>query len=198
MLQWIKPCCKNTLYESFATIKERSQNKFLASLAIINEGEKILHISCGDGSLIRWLEEKYQCSISGTTSLHESICAMKLAIPKADVVYCHTEDIPWCDETFSVLLCSHLLSNISDPGKMLASMMRVLKPGGQILIPITYSIFAPLHCSAHYFRSYSKLSYLRCKAMMLLEETGFDTVTWHNHGLSGAAVVGWKPCSAMC
>jgi SAM-dependent methyltransferase len=47
-------------------------------------------------------------------------------------------DIPYPDDSFDVLLCSHVLEHVSDDRSAMRELVRVLKPGGSalILIPI--------------------------------------------------------------
>lgn len=54
---------------------------------------------------------------------------------KADIT-----DLPFPDESFDVVLCSHVLEHVPDDGKAMRELYRVLRPGGWalVLVPIDH------------------------------------------------------------
>ena len=58
---------------------------------------------------------------------------------KADVICdAETDHLPCCDEIFGFILMSHVLEHLRDPFKVMDEMWRVLRPGGHLLIVVTY------------------------------------------------------------
>ncbi len=43
------------------------------------------------------------------------------------------EDIPFGDGAFDTVVCTYTLCSVSDPGRVLSEMRRILKPGGRLL-----------------------------------------------------------------
>jgi SAM-dependent methyltransferase len=55
---------------------------------------------------------------------------------KADIT-----DLPFPDDSFDVILCSHVLEHVVEDGKAMRELYRVLRPGGWalVLVPIDFS-----------------------------------------------------------
>ncbi len=47
-------------------------------------------------------------------------------------------DLPFADNTFAVILASHVLEHVGDVVTVVAELNRVLKPGGRLLIAVPY------------------------------------------------------------
>jgi SAM-dependent methyltransferase len=58
------------------------------------------------------------------------------AMVKADIT-----DLPFADDSFDVILCSHVLEHVVDDRKAMRELYRVLRPGGWalVLVPIDFS-----------------------------------------------------------
>lgn len=60
-------------------------------------------------------------------------------------------ELPFDDESFSIILCTEVLEHLSDPQKAIAEMWRVLQPGGKVIL--TTRFLFPLHdVPGDYFR----------------------------------------------
>lgn len=171
-------------------------DKGLLRLAVIDDDDRVLHVSCANGALISLMTKKHRCQFCGTTHDLEKMRAARETLPEADVLYCQPDEIPWRDESFSVLMCSMPFYEMDDPGKMLSESLRVLKPGGQILLALPWYP-APLNHLMNYMARQGDLErtpvcYTRQEAVAALEVMGFESVTWHAQELGSAVVVGWK------
>jgi SAM-dependent methyltransferase len=56
-----------------------------------------------------------------------------LAMAKVDIT-----NIPYAENTFDVILCSHVLEHIPDDQQAMSELYRVLKPGGWVLILVPF------------------------------------------------------------
>ena len=61
--------------------------------------------------------------------------------PAAAMVAADITNLPFDDESFDLILCSHVLEHVVDDRRAFAEMFRVLRPGGRALLmhPIDYS-----------------------------------------------------------
>ncbi|HEY5889678.1 MAG TPA: class I SAM-dependent methyltransferase [Acidimicrobiia bacterium] len=65
---------------------------------------------------------------------------------EVDLVVGDAGDLPFPDETFDTVICTHALCSVGDDRHALAEMKQVLKPEGQlILVDHVRSSIAPLH-----------------------------------------------------
>jgi SAM-dependent methyltransferase len=80
---------------------------------------------------------------------------------------CDLTDIPVEDGRFDRVICNQVLEHLPEPGKALAELYRVLKPGGRILLS------APLYYAEHQV-PYDFFRYTRYSLRRLFEQAGFD------------------------
>lgn len=60
--------------------------------------------------------------------------AAKIADDRVSLLWCPAETLPFCDDTFDVVTCLEALEFMTQPGRVLAEMARVLRPGGLLLM----------------------------------------------------------------
>ena len=68
-------------------------------------------------------------------------------------------EIPVDDASFDVVLCTEVLEHVPDPLKTLNELVRILKPGGKLIITAPFcslTHFAPFHFSTGFNRYYYK------------------------------------------
>ena len=112
-----------------------AQAAFEASItAHIRPGMSVLDAGCGTGEFARHLTALYGGTIGLT--LYDA-CPEMLAqthgIPaeRAEGCLC---DMPFADDSFDLISAAWSIETTPDPAKALAELMRVLKPGGQLVI----------------------------------------------------------------
>ena len=116
----------------------RQRKQTLEALSL-NSGEHVLDIGCGVGFLTQEMALKVGKSgkVIGIDQNTEMIQHAKIRcenilqtkLYKGDATDLHAEN-----ETFDAVTCTQVLLYVNDVSKVLSEMMRVLKPGGRIVI----------------------------------------------------------------
>lgn len=148
------------------------------SWAAIEEHDKILDMACGEGQMLAYLNDQLKLTLCGMTKRAEQARAITEMLGDADVIPARMDDIPWRDSTFHVVLLPAPMKG--DPRRILEEIIRVLQPGGQFVM--ASRLFS--------FRGEGELN--RREIMRLMQETGFQEVSYRATGLCGA-IIGWKP-----
>jgi len=104
-------------------------------------GEYVLDVGCGGGAAIAFIAGRVGPSgrAIGLERFPESLAKLRasypLAGPAAPSGVCGDgQALPLADESFDAVLCVNVLEAIPDRPQALAEMLRVLKPGGRILL----------------------------------------------------------------
>ncbi len=151
-----------------------------------------LDAGCGAGTLSRWLAE-HGCRVVGFDGSPEMVraavrhssshwCHHQLAFAKIDSLAC----LPVPDAAVDGLLCSSVLEYVDSPENCLTEFVRVLKPGGQLLVsvPNRNSMVRHMQLAAHRvgkifgsrcfdFLEYSTHHYSASEFAALLRQFGF-------------------------
>lgn len=137
------PCCGST-FARFAvhdgTPNERCPNcwslprtrlmlLYLQRAGLIDPRLSVLHIAPEDGL---WRQFR-RFSNYRTADLTDGVRISNVM---------SVENIPFADETFDLIICSHVLEHVRDDARALREFQRVLKAGGRALLqhPIDYSL----------------------------------------------------------
>jgi SAM-dependent methyltransferase len=101
--------------------------------------DDLLDVACGAGYfLTRWASHVGQVSgidLSGPkVDLARRRLADRIAAGTAQVVQGDAGALPWADGRFSAVTCIDAFPLLPDPGRALAEMARVLRPGGRAVI----------------------------------------------------------------
>ena len=108
---------------------------------ILEELEKIkfkdlLDVGCGTGPMIELLTEEYPdrhyVGMDLTPKMIEVANAKKLK--NAEFITGDSEDMPFEDESFDVLICANSFHHYPDPQKFFREVKRVLRPGGFLVL----------------------------------------------------------------
>ena len=146
--------------------------------AAIEEHDKILDLSCGNGALLDHLSQNCQLTVCGMCDTPEMAREASELLGDADVIAGRMEDIPWRDEAFDVVMLSGALRGKARLA--LSEAIRVLRPGGQFVMA------APL------FRGIGEEELTKRSVMRIMQDIGFREVSFRTAGLSGV-LIGWKP-----
>lgn len=154
-----------------------AQMRACATWATIEEHDKILDMACGDGTLLRFFNDRYRVNLCGICDAPEQARAVREQLDDADVIYGQMEDIPWRNDTFDALLLPAAIRG--DGRRVMEEAYRVLRTGGQLVMSM------PL------FSVLQEGDLSRREVMRIMQEAGFQEVSFRTSGLYGA-VVGWK------
>jgi SAM-dependent methyltransferase len=70
-----------------------------------------------------------------------------------DIVYFDGKTIPFANASFDSVLCTEVLEHAEDPARLIAEMLRVLRPGGTLLATVPFS--ARVHHAPHDFHRFT-------------------------------------------
>ncbi|MCK5720656.1 MAG: bifunctional demethylmenaquinone methyltransferase/2-methoxy-6-polyprenyl-1,4-benzoquinol methylase UbiE [Thiomargarita sp.] len=113
---------------------------FTINLAGVQRGQKILDLAGGTGDLAAKFAKKV--GENGQVVLAD-INASMLQVGRdklinqgtiVDYVQVNAENLPFADNSFDIITMAFGLRNVTDKEAALSSMLRVLKPGGRVLI----------------------------------------------------------------
>lgn len=123
------------------TIREIVMNSFITC------NSNVLEIGCTNGFSSIEMNKLTNCNVIGIDinknsiqNAREKILLNHLNEEKVSFEYGNAEDLSnFDDESFDLIICGNAISFISDKGKALKEMIRVLKPNGFIsIVPIWY------------------------------------------------------------
>ena len=98
-------------------------------------GARVLDVCAGTGDMaLEWRRRHAGEVVLADYSLPMLRLAEKKITPYGHAVLADALDLPFSDNSFDIVFCSYGLRNLTDPGKGLRSIYRVLRPGGEAAI----------------------------------------------------------------
>ncbi|MCP4492794.1 MAG: bifunctional demethylmenaquinone methyltransferase/2-methoxy-6-polyprenyl-1,4-benzoquinol methylase UbiE [Gammaproteobacteria bacterium] len=142
--------------------------KFTLDLCGLRPGQQVLDLAGGTGDLA--IKQAGKIGKSGRVYLADINAAMlqqgrnrvidKGLVNRIVPVQCNAEILPFADNSLDCITIAFGLRNVTDKQKALASMQRVLKPGGRLcVLEFSRPIYAPLE-KAYDFYSFKILPQL--------------------------------------
>lgn len=125
---------KSEIYSLFG--RNPKSNRLVPSIADLESSHTILDIGCGPGVAVRAAAGSVQRAVGVDRS--ESMVAIahrrSHAFSNVQFIVAGAEDLPFPDETFDRVWTIHAFHHWEDGDRGIAECLRVLKPGGHLLI----------------------------------------------------------------
>ena len=93
----------------------------------------VLDVACGTGDMVVELQ-KQGCTVTGIDLSDEMLAVARQKAPTATYMIADAEHLPFEDESFDAVTCAFGVRNFVHLEKGLSEMLRVLKPGGCMVI----------------------------------------------------------------
>jgi len=137
------------VHEMAAALEERAQafdqmqvNAALADALAPVVGEHILEVGCGSGVLCRQIAPSVVPGgkITGVDISPEFLKIAQSKIATADLANCiqwgagQADVLPFRDASFDAVFAARLLLHVSDPQAVLNELVRVVRPGGRVVV----------------------------------------------------------------
>lgn len=97
-------------------------------------GLRVLEIGCGRGTFARYLLEQGADLVAADFSPAAVEYAREVIGGRCEVIVADIQDIPFLSASFDVVVSLETLEHVPFPDRGLAELVRVTKPGGQLLI----------------------------------------------------------------
>ena len=100
------------------------------AISFIPEDSRTLDVACGCATNSAWLLDRGQY-FGSDISLRGLLRAQRQGL---NLVCADAEDLPFADRSFDAVLSTYALEHSANPAQMLREMVRVVKPGGRIVL----------------------------------------------------------------
>jgi demethylmenaquinone methyltransferase/2-methoxy-6-polyprenyl-1,4-benzoquinol methylase len=111
----------------------RSWRRTVADSVAAGPGERVLDLAAGTGTSSMAFTRHSAEVVAGDISTG-MLTEGRRRHPKIDFIYADAMDLPFADGGFDVVTISFGIRNVHDVDTALAEMLRVLKPGGRLVI----------------------------------------------------------------
>ncbi len=147
--------------------------------------KSILDLGCGTGAVLSLVLTEFAgikaCGIDLSEKMIEK--AAETLDRDVQLVVGDSDDLPWVDNSFDLVVCNSSFHHFPEPLKVLSDIKRVLKPGGRIIIadpwwskPKRFCINLFLKSPVNYLgdvRIYSEK-----ETRQMLRDCGFASISW--------------------
>lgn len=139
----------------------------------------IVDVGCGAGASVAYLREKFQCTVLGLDS-SEDLLRENRRTGKSPLALARAEELPVSHDVCDGILCECVLSLLPEPQRALSEFIRVLRPGGHLILSDLYN-----RCPENTDTpcSDSSDSPLRNRSTLesLVIAAGFELLVWEDH-----------------
>ena len=168
--------------------------KGLLRWTMAERGDKVLDVCVGNGLMLEYLQRNMECEVCGVSDDMQSVRTSRSRLRNADIVYASREDIPWKENTFDSVYVKMVTAPLTE--QILREIVRVLKPGGQLLVGFT-TVPAPFRQLTGLVRAEADDELAkpktRVRMMSLMRKMGLTQITWQKTDLFNSVGIAWKP-----
>ena len=107
--------------------------KAMLRWAVVDPEDRVLDACVGRGLIAEYLRRNMQCEVCGVSADMEDVRAARARLQSCDIVYAPMGDIPWREDAFDTVLMQWK-GEADALERMLSEVLRVLKPGGQLVL----------------------------------------------------------------
>lgn len=161
----------------------------LAQWAIVDDYDNVLDLQCGDGKLLNYLSRRFSLRACGIAENPEQARQLRQKMPDAEVFCARKEDIPWRSNAFNAVF--YQMKNEQQDESFLQEVLRVLKPGGQVLIALS-SIPQALRSVAGVLGLADEGKTSHAQLLSWMERAGLKDVSWRLTGPVTGVAMGFK------
>jgi ubiquinone/menaquinone biosynthesis C-methylase UbiE len=104
------------------------------ALVPLAPGVRVLDDGCGTGWWLRTLADRGLPDLHGIDRDERRVAAARVAVPEADVRVGDVRALPYGDGAFDAIYLLTVLSSLPSTGEALREALRVLAPGGRLVI----------------------------------------------------------------
>ena len=109
------------------------RRRAVRELSTFNFQLSVLDVACGTGDMAVELV-RYGCDVTGIDISEEMLAIAKRKVENAKWIVADAENLPFDDNAFDAVTCAFGVRNFAGLERGLGEMVRVLKPGGRLVI----------------------------------------------------------------
>lgn len=165
--------------------------KAILKWAVVDPEDRVLDASVGRGLMAEYLRRNMQCEVCGVSADMEDVRAARARLQSCDIVYAPVGDIPWREDAFDTVLMQWR-GDADSLDRMLSEALRVLKPGGQLVLG-TACWPAAMNALRRWMAvSAEGTPVNRLELQSRLSDLSFEEVSWQRTGLGTGVMTAWK------
>ncbi|MDE6404762.1 MAG: class I SAM-dependent methyltransferase [Lachnospiraceae bacterium] len=174
----------NKIASEYDSSKEGQYTRFhimeLSNTVHLKEGNVVLDVACGNGTLLRELSKKAKIQANGIDISENMIRSAKMRYPDMNFLVKACYPLPWNDESIDVITVCCAFHHFDNPQGFVKECKRVLKKNGTVYIADpNFGAVTRLIANKFWF-SFSKSGDVRIYSKKELEKMfnhcGFETV----------------------
>lgn len=120
-------------------LANRRPTQLALDLLAPRDGERILDAGCGTGAAMAEVLRRADCRMTGVDRSESMLVAARRRLGWRARLHCAgIEDLPIPDGGFDAVLALNVLYFADPEGRMLASLARLLRPGGRLVAYVTH------------------------------------------------------------
>lgn len=170
--------------------------KAMLRWTVVDPEDRVLDACVGRGLMAEYLSRNMQCEVCGVSADMEDVRAARARLQSCDIVYAPVGDIPWREDAFDTVLMQWK-GEADALDRMLSEVLRVLKPGGQLVLGTACWPAAMNALRRWVAVSAEGTPVNRLELQIRLTDLSFEQVSWQRTGLGTGVMTAWKRKPAL-